>query len=187
MELLLCLQRLAEHFMAAAMSLVQSRPFDATCIIVSGCLAALADAIMRQIATDEPSVMCSHLMGRTITGRQLGRPGYGISVGSFATQSETVEIHTPELCVARTAVLDYFQSPSQRRLDKIFAWEEDYILKPGRNLIRYLRMVSKEIGLPVFKPHFYLVDGNPMTSNLVNIYTTSFVTISVLIVLNIYR
>ena len=93
-----------------------------------------------------------------------------MSVGTFATQSETLEIHTPELCIARTAVLDYFQSPHQRRLEKIFAWEEDFILKPGRNLIRYLRMVSKEIGLPIFKPHFYLLDANPLSSNLMKNY-----------------
>ena len=72
-ELQLTLQRLAEHFASAAMSLVQSRSFDATCIIVSGCLAALSDALMRQIAVDEPSEMCSHLMGKTVTGRQLGK------------------------------------------------------------------------------------------------------------------
>jgi hypothetical protein len=167
-ELLLTLQRLSEHFVAGAMSLVQTRPFDASCIIVSGCLTALADALVRKIAVDEPSEMCSHLNGRTVSGRQLGHPGFGVSVGTFATQCETLEVHTPELCVARTAVLDYFQSPHQRRLEKIFSWEEDFILKPGKNLIKYLRLVSKEIGLPIFKPHYLLIDGNPMTSNLVH-------------------
>lgn len=164
-ELLLSLQRLTEHFAAGAMSLVQSRPFDATCIIVTGCMAAVADALMRKIAVDEPSEMCSHLMGRTVSGRQLGHPGFGISVGTFATQCETLEIHTPELCIARTAVLDYFQSPQQRRLEKIFSWEEEFLLKPGKNLIKYLRLVSKEIGLPIFKPHHHLLDSSPMSSN----------------------
>ncbi|KAJ1420484.1 hypothetical protein B484DRAFT_433531, partial [Ochromonadaceae sp. CCMP2298] len=141
-ELLLCLQRISEQFVAGAMSLVQTRPFDAVCLIVSGCLAALSDALMRKLAVDEPSV------------------------GTFATQSETLEIHTPELCIARTAVLDYFQSPAQRRLEKIFSWEEDYVMRPGKSLIKYLRMVSKEVGLPVFKPHYLLLDANPTSSNL---------------------
>eukprot|EP01038_Epipyxis_sp_PR26KG_P004031 gene4031-5768_t len=169
-ELLITLQRITEHFAAAAMSINQSRPFDAVCIIVSGCLAALSDAIIRKIATDEPSEMCSHLMGKTITGRQLGHPGYGISVGTFATQSETLEIHSPELSIARTAVLDYFQSPQQRRLEKIFSWEEDFVLKPGKPLIQYLRMVAREIGLPISKPHCWLLDYNPISSQLIKNY-----------------
>ena len=106
------------------MSIQQSRPFDGVGIVVTGCIAALSDAIIRKLAIDEPSEVCSHLMGKTVTGRQLGHPGFGVGVGSFATQSETIELHSAELSIARTAVLDYFQSPAQRRLQKIFFWEE---------------------------------------------------------------
>lgn len=164
---MLTLQRISEHFAAAVFSIQQSRPFDAVCLITSGCICALSDAIMRKIAIDEPSEACCHLMGRTITGRQLGHPGYGISVGSFATQSETLEIHTPELSIARTAVLDYFQSPQQRRLDKIFSWDEEYILKPTKNMVTFLRMIAREVGLPIIRPHFWLVDSMPTSSYLV--------------------
>ena len=38
-----------------------------------------------------------------------------------------MEIHVPELVAARTAVLDYFRSPAQRRLDKIYNWEDRYV------------------------------------------------------------
>lgn len=51
------LQRLIEHFAAAAMSIQQSRPFDAVCIVVPGCICAIGDAIMRKIAVDEPSAV----------------------------------------------------------------------------------------------------------------------------------
>jgi hypothetical protein len=54
-ELLLCLQRIIEHFAAAAMSIHQCRPFDAVCIVIPGAIAAISDAIMRQLAVDEPS------------------------------------------------------------------------------------------------------------------------------------
>jgi hypothetical protein len=54
---MLTLQRLSEHFAASAMSIQQSRPFDAVCIIVPGCICAISDAIMRKIAIDEPSVV----------------------------------------------------------------------------------------------------------------------------------
>jgi HD-GYP domain-containing protein (c-di-GMP phosphodiesterase class II) len=78
-----------------------------------------------------------------------------------------LEIHTPELSIARTAVLDYFQSPQQRRLEKIFSWEEEYVLKPGKNVIVYLRMVAREVGLPFTRPYTWLLDGNPTISYMV--------------------
>ena len=81
-------------------------------------------------------------MGQTRDGRQLGIPGFGLSVGTFAEQSETIEVHHPELNVARTAVLDYFQSPMQGQLTKIFAWENHFVLKPGKHTIMYLRNVG---------------------------------------------
>lgn len=107
-------------------------------------------------------------MGRSSAGVQLGHPGFGISAGSFATQSETIEIHCPELCIARTAVLDYFQSPQQQRLLKIFSWEEEFILKPGKNLIKLLRMLSRDIGMPIGRPNMLIVDNKPMSSLLVS-------------------
>jgi len=169
-ELLITLQRIAEHFASAAMSIQQSRPFDSVCITVSGCIAAIADAIMRKVATDEPSEMCTHLSGRTATGRQLGHPGFGIGIGNFATQSETIEFHNAELCIARTAVLDYFLSPAQRRLEKIFRWEESFLLVPGKGLIKYMRNVARDIGLAIAKPHLMLCDGCPITSDLMKNY-----------------
>jgi hypothetical protein len=152
------LQRITEHFASSALSIQQSRAFDAKCIIVTGCLTAVADAIVRRIAIDEPSAACSHLSGRTVTGRQMGTPGFGLSVANFATQSETLEIYSPELVVARSAVLDYFLSPQQRRLEKIFTWEDQYHLKPTKPLIKYIRMVCREVALPAGKPSDLLLD-----------------------------
>jgi len=108
-----------------------------------------------------------------VDGRQLGLSGFGISVGSFATQSEIIEVHYPELSVARTAVLDYFQSPAQIRLEKIFSWEEEFALKPGKNLIKYLRMVGKEIALPIVRPYAQLCDSQPISSHLVGTLSPS--------------
>jgi hypothetical protein len=169
-ELMLTLQRLSEHFASASLSIQQSRPFDGVCITVMGCLAAVADAVMRQIAPDEAAEVSSHLSGRTAQGRQLGHPGFGISAGTFASQTETIEVHSPELVIARTAVLDYFQSPAQLRLKKIFSWEESYVLEPGRNLIMYLRRVSREIGHTDAAGYSQLIDGLPEASLLMKNY-----------------
>lgn len=54
-ELLLSLQRIVEHFAAAVVSIQQSRPFDAVCVIIPGAIATISDAIMRQLAQDDPS------------------------------------------------------------------------------------------------------------------------------------
>ncbi len=75
-----------EHFIASAMTIQQSRSLDGVIIVVCGCIAALSDVIIRRRAFNEPSEACSHLMGLTRDGRQLGHPGFGISVGTFATQ-----------------------------------------------------------------------------------------------------
>ena len=88
-------------------------------------------------------------MGQTSDGKQLGIPGFGLSVSSFAEQTETIEVHQPELNVARTAVLDYFQSPMQQSLTKIFTWENNFVLRPGRNMIQFLRNVCRDIAASI--------------------------------------
>jgi uncharacterized membrane protein YgcG len=166
LELLIALQRLIEHFAAAAASIQQSRQFDGVCIVVPGVIAAISDAIMRKRATNHPSTVCCHLMGMTVEGKQLGVRGFGLSVGTFGTQSETIEVHSPELCVARTAVLDYFQSPAQQPLEKIFTWEKCFELKPGRPLVSFLRMIQREIALPISRPYTQLLCNLPTVSEL---------------------
>lgn len=54
-ELMAILQRLAEHFMASAMSIGQDRAFDAVCVTVMGCMAAIADCVVTKLAYDHPS------------------------------------------------------------------------------------------------------------------------------------
>ena len=81
-------------------------------------------------------------MGQTRDGKQLGVAGYGLSVGTFAEQTETIEAHYSELNVARTAVLDYFQSPAQQELSKIFSWENHFQLRPGKHLIQYAALFT---------------------------------------------
>jgi hypothetical protein len=166
-ELLLCLQRLGDHFSAAAMSIQHSRAFDAVCMVVPGLIAALADSILRRLATDRPSKFCGVLLGVNAgDGRQLGFPGFGLSVGTFAEQTETMEVHYPELSVARTAVVDYFSSPDQRRLDKVFDWESDFVMRPTRSLIKMLRHMCRSLAWNSVAPHQLLLDARPECSLL---------------------
>ena len=61
-ELLQILKRIMEHFYWSSMSIRQSRPFDAACIILPGCIAAIADSILRRRAFDHPSEVCTCLL-----------------------------------------------------------------------------------------------------------------------------
>jgi hypothetical protein len=120
LDILILLQRIMEHFASSSLSLRPTRPFDAVRIIVPGCIASIADAVMRKKATDIPSEVCLHLMGYGERG-----PPFGLSTGKFASQSETMEVHTPELHIARTSVLDYFKDQQNfiPEHHQIFMWE----------------------------------------------------------------
>jgi len=169
-ELLLTVGRLAECFTAAAMSLQHNRSFDAVCMVVPGVMAAVSDALLRRLAFDRPSELSACLLGCTTDGRQLGVAGFGTSAGTFAAQSETMEIHYPELAVARTAVLDYFNSPQQRRLEKVFDWETNFELKPTRSLVKMVRHLCRATAMADPRPHMLLCDYYPDRSLLLKNY-----------------
>jgi hypothetical protein len=123
LDLCICLGRILEHFISSAFSLHTNKPLDAIKLIITGCIAAMVDVTIRHVSTDQTSEFCLHYLGERAGG--LGN-GYGISMASFDTQSETIELHTPELCVARAAILDYFYE--QKSLKKIFNWETGHQL-----------------------------------------------------------
>ena len=56
--------------------------------------------MMRKTATDIPS----ELSVRMVKG------GYGAGPGDFGRQSETIPVVRPELNVARTSIIDYFEN-----------------------------------------------------------------------------
>ena len=77
-----------------------------------------------------------------------------------------LECHAPELCVARTGVLDYFSSPAQKPLAKIMSWEDGFVAAPGKPLVALLRSLCREVALATPTPHVLLCDGLPPTSSL---------------------
>lgn len=158
LQIMETLERIMHHFVAASNSICESREHDTIRVIVGGCMAVIADAVMRRRATDHPSEICSHLMGQLRDGKQLGIPGFGLSYSSFDTQTETLEVHVPELCVARTAVLDYFSSPQQRMLSKIFTWEDHHQVRLSKNTAKYLRNICRELAMDTANPSQLLVN-----------------------------
>jgi hypothetical protein len=123
LDICICLGRILEHFISSAFSLFNTKSLDALKITITACIAAMIDVTLRKVATDQPSEFCLHYLGQSAGGRGKG---YGLSMAAFDTQSETIELHTPELSVARAAVLDYFSE--QRSLTKIFNWQDGHHL-----------------------------------------------------------
>ena len=81
-----------------------------------------------------------------------------------------MEVHYAELSITRTAVLDYFQSEEQKRLAKIFSFEEHYKLHPGKELVKYLRAIGREVASQVSAVQTELLDGLPESSLLLRNY-----------------
>ena len=139
LDIVILLQRIMEHFASAACSLHPTKSFDAVRIVVVACITALADSVLRRRASDNPSAVSTHLMGQTIHGDAVHSP-FGIDATLFAKQSETCEVHTPELNIARCGVLDYFAA--QEKAVKIFTWEKGNNMQKSTN--EFLLAIAKE-------------------------------------------
>lgn len=151
LDVMILLQRIIEHFVAAVFSLHSTKALDALKLVIPACIAAIADVVMRKEATDIPSELCMHLQAAP------GRQGFGLSIGHFDSQSETIEVHYPELHIARTAVLDYFST--QRSLTKIFCWENGN--QPEDTLAEFFAGLCAEVAFPQ-NPIAYLAQTNAL-------------------------
>lgn len=80
---------------------------------------------------------------------------YGFSTGKFGDQSETIEVHTAELNIARTSVLDYFADQREDVLpsNQIFCWENGNL--PEESTARFLSEVCEVLGMLIF-PLLYI-------------------------------
>ncbi len=77
---------------------------------------------MRKTAVDIPSQACLHLQGLNTLGESVS-VGFFIGTHAFGSQTETIEAHTPELHIARTSVLDYFEELQMGGLQEMWTWE----------------------------------------------------------------
>eukprot|EP00397_Hematodinium_sp_SG-2012_P000007 GEMP01000007.1.p1 GENE.GEMP01000007.1~~GEMP01000007.1.p1 ORF type:complete len:5820 (+),score=1409.10 GEMP01000007.1:169-17628(+) len=121
LSLLLVLQRLMEHFAAAALSLRNSRSFDATKIVVSACMAAIADNALRQDIPDKSLFM------EQLQGKPVGKSGNRLACDLFVVQCETLEMTTQEVSLCRAGCVEYFSSfaTNNARMSTIFDWENE--------------------------------------------------------------
>ena len=149
LDLLILLQRIVEHFAASVFSLQPSRSFDAVRLLVPAALLAVADAVLRKCATDIPSEVSLNLMGHP-----LGLLPYGPSVGRFVEQSEVMLLHTPQLAIVRTAVIDYFHGLDISDSNVIFSW--DKFLAPEQSTNSLMSQICEQLAFPLGDMPLYL-------------------------------
>jgi thiol-disulfide isomerase/thioredoxin len=139
LDLLLLLQRLMEHFAASVFCLDHTQPIDAVRMVVPACIAVVADAVMRQVATDIPSEVSIHLRG--VDGKHKG---FALDAAALARQAAIVPCHTAELNTARACALDYLAA--QQPLLKIFPWEKSERLE--KDTAKWLRHIARDLAFP---------------------------------------
>ena len=154
LDCLMLLQRLAEHWAASVFSLKATPEFDAHRIVVLGVMTTMADKVLRILPTDRESALCQHLNGR------LGetKPDfykYGVGLGMFLSQSDTMQVTTPSLVVARAGVIDYFENLNILPDHKLFKWEET--MKRDLGSSRLTQQISQHNAFPLHSIPQYLV------------------------------
>ena len=143
LSILVLLQRIAEHFASSVLPLNLTRSLDGVRMVVPACAAAVADCVMRQLATNIPSELCAHLSGVSTRGGAAHR-GFCLDAGPLAAQAAVIVCHSAELNTARLSALDYFTALTQA--SPIFRWDKGRSLtKP---LARWLRHVCAERAFP---------------------------------------
>ncbi|CAK0788937.1 unnamed protein product [Prorocentrum cordatum] len=114
-DLCLTLQRIATIYCTSAFSIAGGREFETTRIITLGAMCAMIDAVLRRPPDD---------LERSLVAPALGeKPDhFGISHHCFAKQTETIEIPSPDLCVARANIIAYFDELHIK--NTMWSWEE---------------------------------------------------------------
>ncbi|KAJ9441712.1 putative nucleoredoxin 1-2 [Diplonema papillatum] len=164
LELLVVLGRVMEHWAAACLSLLATAEFDGVRITIAGCIAAIADCAIRQKAIDEPSKLCQHIAG------YRSHAAFGFTTGEYAKQSETIKVTSPELLIARTAVLDYFECLHETvpQENKIFLWEAGLDRQAGAANLFFKLAIHEAFPLRSSYQYLYNTEADPMYLMLKN-------------------
>ena len=143
-DLLRLLNLLGRHFATSCFSVRATRAVDAVRLVVVACIATLADVVMRLRAVDVPSLFCLNYSGEA---EGPGTP-FGFEMGSFAIESEGLQLSSPELQIARSRVLDYFaaQRASISEACTLFRFERSMAF--GNAEFRLLQQLCLHLAFP---------------------------------------
>ena len=100
---------LSRHFVAVALSLHHTHELDTIRILVMSSRTAMADAMMRKVATDTPSTLSLHYSGYA----EGPLEAFGVQVSELMLEIEWLRFNSPFHVASLTTVLDYFISMSR--------------------------------------------------------------------------
>lgn len=152
-DLLDLLRRISRHLACVALSLKVTQSLDAERILAAGCIAVIADAVLRRSATDMPSWLSLHYSG-DVQGPTMP---FGFDIGMYDVESRHSAFVEPHLCAARTVILDYFACLRAAVTDSrlIFAFERADVLGAGERAL--LNQLCLQTGTPLLEqPEVYL-------------------------------
>ena len=152
-DLLHLLRRMSRHLACVALSIKVTRALDASRILATGCIAVVADAVLRRPAADVPSWLSLHYSGDA----QGPTMPFGFDLGVYDVESRNSAFLDPYLCVMRTNVLDYFAglraAVTAGRF--IFAFERGNVLGAGERAL--LHQLCLQTSTPVLdQPEVYI-------------------------------
>jgi len=141
--LLRALSLCCRHYAAVALSMRNSRSFDAVRILVMSAIVCVTDRVLRESAQDIQSEFSLHYSGNA-EGPCLP---FGIRLGGFTIETDMMKFNDPDLAVCRSMVLDYFAAQEKFVQDDhvIFSWENAMTVTAEKLL---LEQVSLELGFP---------------------------------------
>ncbi|EDO05622.1 uncharacterized protein BBOV_IV000220 [Babesia bovis T2Bo] len=141
-DILRLLQMIARHVAIAYCSLIRTRTIEGEKAIMLGVICAIADAVTRKIAVDTPSHVSLIYSGK---GQGPISP-FGFSLGNFGLESCYYSLTDPLAVIARTQVLDYFESVERMLGPKhiVFDWEKSLEIGSGDELLVHL--VALQLG-----------------------------------------
>lgn len=141
-DILRLLQMLAKHVAIVYCSMLKTRILEGEKAIMLGAICAITDAVIRKVAVDTPSHVSLIYSGK---GNGPISP-FGFTIGNFALESCYYSLTDPLAVIARTQILDYFESVERMLGPKhtIFDWERALEIGEGDELLVHL--VALQLG-----------------------------------------
>lgn len=166
-DILHSLRQVSRHFAACSLSLKATRSFDAARILVMSVIATMADNVVRTVACDVPSLFSLHMAGRSPPNPRFHLLPFGIDMGHFAEQSETMIFTQPELALCRTKVLDYFFAQRKMIRDDHFIMAFERTMELG-NMQQLMEQLAWDIGFNADKKRLplYFTGEDPEVMSL---------------------
>ncbi|KAK1937540.1 hypothetical protein X943_002698 [Babesia divergens] len=141
-DILRLLQMLARHVAVTYCSMLKTRTLEGEKAVILGAICAITDALIRKIAIDTPSHVSLLYSGK---GNGPISP-FGFTLGNFGMESCYYSLTDPLAVIARTQILDYFESVERMLGPKhlIFDWERALEVGEGDELL--IHLVALQLG-----------------------------------------